>query len=342
MTLSRDWTILLCIACYTALCLGVGIWALRRTHSAKDFFMAGRDLGILVTGFAVFSSTMSGFGFVGGPGLVYRLGMSSVWMVVASSMGMCIGFFLLSKRLRLLAEVRDSISLPDAVAARYNSELSRFLTALAIILGVIGYLGTQIRAMAIVLRDLLATNPSIPALSLEWCMILSCTILVFYCVTGGVIAGVYTDVIQAGVMMIGGVLIFFAAASAVPGGMSGAVTTIMMDDPEAMGPWGTLGMFGALSWFFLFAMGGSGQPHAITKMMMNKRVSDAKFILPVSILSYALSALLWISIGLAMRALVLQGIHPELGAPDDAAPQFLQHYVNPLLAGTVFAGLFAA
>ena len=36
---------------------------------------------------------------------------------------------------------------PDAVAARYRSETSRFLTALAILLGVMGYLATQILAL---------------------------------------------------------------------------------------------------------------------------------------------------------------------------------------------------
>ncbi|MDX1383654.1 MAG: sodium/proline symporter, partial [Thermoanaerobaculia bacterium] len=59
---------------YMGICVWVGLWALRRTKSTEDFFMAGRDLGIFVTGLAVFSSTLSGFGFVGGPGLVYRMG----------------------------------------------------------------------------------------------------------------------------------------------------------------------------------------------------------------------------------------------------------------------------
>jgi Na+/proline symporter len=43
-----------------------------------------------------------------------------------------------------------------------------------------------------------------------------------------------------------------------------------------------------------------------------------------------------------MRALVLQGAQPELGVADQAAPQFLQNFAHPLLAGVVFAGLFAA
>ena len=125
--------ILACVGTYMIVCIGVGIWAMRRTRSTNDFFMAGRNLGLLVTAFAIFSSTMSGFGFVGGPGLVYQMGMSSVWMVICSTMGFCLSAFLLSKRLRWIGELRNTISLPDAVAARYKSELSRFLSAIAII-----------------------------------------------------------------------------------------------------------------------------------------------------------------------------------------------------------------
>lgn len=338
---ARNLIILASVAAYMFMCIGVGIWALRRTKSTRDFFMAGRDLGIMVTSLAVFSSTLSGFGFVGGPGLVYRMGMSSIWMIICSSIGYCLSFYLLGKRIRLFAELRETVSLPDAVAARYNSEGARFFTALAIVLGVFGYLGTQILAMATVLRDVLNNVEALPEVPLHICMIISVSVLVFYCVTGGIVASVYTDVVQGAVMVVAAVLVFITAVSVVDGGMSGAVATIMRDDPEAMSPWGTLGVMGCLSWYFLFALGGAGQPHVITKLMMNRRISDVKHILPVSIVGYSVAALLWISIGLVMRALVLQGA-PELSEPDAAAPRFLQVYAHPLLAGVVFAGLFAA
>jgi Na+/proline symporter len=128
----------------------------------------------------------------------------------------------------------------------------------------------------------------------------------------------------------------------VDGGLAGASRIIMDNDPEAMGPWGTLGIMGCLSWYFLFALGGAGQPHVVTKLMMNKHIPDVKRIFVVSVVGYTLSAFLWIAIGLAMRALVLSGGHPELAKPDDAAPQFLQYFAHPIVAGVVFAGLFSA
>jgi len=336
----RNPIILGSILLYMVMCIGIGLWAMRRTQSARDFFMAGRNLGALVAAVAVFSSGLSGFGFVGGPGLVYTTGMSSLWMVVASTVGYTTGFFLVAKRLRMVAGIRDTISLPDVVAARYQSEAARLLTAIAIVLGVMGYLATQILAMGVVLQSILLAS-GFP-FSLTVCIAASTGVLVFYCVTGGIIASVYTDLVQGLLMVLVGVSVVFAASAAIDGGISGAALSLWQDDPESISPFGTTGAITSLCWYFIFGMGFAGQPHVITKMMMSKSVGEARNMLPIAVFGYAFSAMLWLAIGVAMRALVVQGGHPELAGGDLAAPEFLHNYVHPVLAGLVFAGLFAA
>ena len=151
----------------------------------------------------------------------------------------------------------------------------------------------------------------------------------------------YTDLVQGLVMIVGALLVFVASMRAVEGGFSGMSRILMEHDRESMGPWGTIGMLGCLSWYFVFSLGAAGQPHVITKMMMNKDVRAARRMLPISVFGYALTALLWIGIGLAMRALVVSGeFAPLLDAngdpkPDLAAPQFLLNFAHPLLAGIV-------
>lgn len=356
----RQEIVIACVSVYMLACVVVGLWAMRRTKDSSDFFMAGRHLGAFVTAMAVFSSTLSGFGFVGGPELVYQMGMSSLWMVVCVTVGYSLSFFLLGKRLRLFAEVHEPLSLPDVLATRYGSDTTRFLAGIAILCGVIGYLASQMKAMAVVLQSLIQENDIVMgwidsssalqqllldadgSVTLQATVTVSCAVLVFYCVTGGIIASVYTDVFQGVIMVVAALLVFLTAASTVDGGFTEMSQTIMQDDPEAMGPWGTLGMMGCLSWYFLFALGGTGQPQVVTKIMMNRNVRDARHILPISMIGYSVSALLWLSIGLAMRTLVLQGHHPPLASASSAATDFLQTYANPLLAGVVFAGLFAA
>jgi len=107
----RQEIILSAIATYMVFCIAVGLWAMRRTHSSSDFFIAGRSLGPIVIALAIFSSTLSGFGFVGGPGLVYSQGVSSFWMIILSTTGYALGFFLVAKRIRMIAEVKEAISL---------------------------------------------------------------------------------------------------------------------------------------------------------------------------------------------------------------------------------------
>jgi len=247
-----------------------------------------------------------------------------------------------AKRIRMIAELRDCISLPDVVAARYGSQSVRFLIAITIVLGVMGYLATQILAMAVVMQAILAGTDTFAEVGLVTCVVISSAVLIFYCVTGGIIASVYTDVVQGAIMIIAGALILFTAMSVFDGGMQEASSIILADDAEAIMPYGAAGIMASLGWFFVFGLGLAGQPHIITKMMMNKNMSDNRTILPMSLFGYAMAALLWISIGIIMRAAVIDGVVDPLALPDDAASMFLTVFANPLLAGVVFAGLFAA
>ncbi len=339
----RQEIILACVGVYMVLCIAVGLWAMRRTHSADDFFVAGKNLGPLVVSLAVFSSTLSGFGFVGGPGLVYATGLSSFWMAISiSALGYGLGFFLIAKRIRMIAEVRGAMSLPDILFARYGSEATRLLSAITILLGVMGYMATQILAMALVLQTLLQGTAMFADISLVACVVVSSAVLIFYCVTGGIVASVYTDLVQGLIMIVAGALVVLTAISIFDGGMAEASTILLESDPETVLPFGTLGPMASMAWFFLFGIGLAGQPHVATKMMMNRSVRDNRVIVPITLFGYVMAALLWISIGIAMRALVLGDVHLPLTAADQAAPEFLNTYAHPLLAGIVFAGLFAA
>ncbi|TNE62348.1 MAG: hypothetical protein EP335_12190 [Alphaproteobacteria bacterium] len=338
----RQTIILGAVMAYMVMCIGVGIWAMRRTKSAGDFFVAGRGLGPIVVSLAVFSSTLSGFGFVGGPGLVYATGMSSMWMAICSALGYATGFYLVAKRIRMVAEVRDTMSMPDVVYARYGSQFARLLTAVTIILGVLGYLATQILAMALVLQSILSATAMFADISLLACVVVSSAVLIFYCVTGGIIASVYTDVVQGLMMIVAGALVVITAAHVFDGGFAEVSNILLKADGEDVMPFGTVGAMASLAWFFMFGLGLAGQPHVATKMMMNRKLSDNRLILPVAVFGYAIAAMLWVSVGIVMRALVLGDVAMPLSAPDEAAPVFLSTYAHPLLAGIVFAGLFAA
>ena len=56
----------------------------------------------------------------------------------------------------------------------------------------------------------------------------------------------------------------------------------------------------------------------------------------------AVTQLLYVSVGVAMKALVVGGALAPLAKADQATPQFLLHYTPTLVAGLVFSGVAAA
>ena len=334
MPIADSPAIIVCVVGYLAVCAAIGVWAMRRTHSPADFFIAGKSLGPTVIILATMSSIMSGFGFVGGPGLVFDSGISSLWMTFTATLSMPLAWTMLGKRLRLLGEVREILTLPDAVAARYGGRWPRFAMAVAILLGVIGYLGTQIMAVGIVLVAVLDVD-------LYVALLIGLGVLAFYSVAGGIVAGVYTDLFQGALMVVASLAVTWYAIDTA-GGLAAISATLWNMDPNFIGPWGTRGPLTAVSWYLLFTLGGVGQPHGITKFLMVKDVRDLRWGALFTGPCYAILSMLWMSIGLSMRTLVEKGVQAPLDSPDLAAPVFLLSYAPPLLAGLVFAGLLAA
>ncbi len=334
MPIANSPLIIFCVIAYLVMCFGIGIWAMRRTHSSSDFFLAGKSLGPIVVIFATISSIMSGFGFVGGPGLVFESGSSSFWMTFSATFSMPLGAILVGKRLRLMAETREILTIPDAVEARYGGRWPRAAMALAILLGVLGYLGTQVMAIGVVLVAVLGVD-------LPLALLIGLGVLAFYSIGGGIVAGVYTDLFQSAIMIVASLAVFFYAISSA-GGFDQIGTTLWRMDTAFLGPWGTSGPMTSLSWFVLFVIGGVGQPHGITKFMMLKNIGNLKWVGLLIGPCYALLSLLWVSIGLSMRTLVERGVQAPLDSPDLAAPVFLLNYTPEWLAGIVFAALIAA
>src|SRR5678815_1685266 len=100
---------------YFAVVTGIGVWATRRTRSAADFFVAGQGIGLWPL---AISATLSGFAFIGGPGLVYTLGLGAVFIVLPLSVTTALGGWVLATRIRLLGEARGLLTVPDAIGAR--------------------------------------------------------------------------------------------------------------------------------------------------------------------------------------------------------------------------------
>jgi Na+/proline symporter len=334
LSLPRQPAVLLTAAAYALITAAIGIWASRRTRSAADFFTAGRRLGPFALGVAAMASTLSGFTFIGGPGLLYSVGLGALLIFLPASLSNCLSAWVLAKRLRLLGEARNLLTIPDAIGVRYHSPAAQGLAAVAMLVAIVGYLATNLLALGLVIDALFATG-------LGTGIWIGTAAVLAYSVAGGILAGVYTDVFQGVVMAIASGLVFLAALR-VGGGLGQMSATILAREPAFLGPWGTLAPLAGLSFFFVFGVGVLGQPHVLHKFYMLKDPLRLRWYPLIMTLAMVVTLLLLFGVGLVMKAEVIRGALPPLGRPDDATPVFLLRFVSPWVAGMLFAGVAAA
>jgi len=323
---------------YLVTVLAIGVAASRRTRTPSDFWIAGRRLGLFVTGLATLSSAFSGFVFVGGPGLAYRLGIGSLWIVLPIGFTSGLLAWVVGSRLRALAGVREVFTVPDAIAERWRTPAVTALAALAVLCGSIAYLGLQVQAAGIVLQAIFGLTSPFAA------MLLGAGVLAAYCMLGGMVAGVHTDVLQGLLMALVGVVVF-AQALAVNGGpaaMIQAVSRAPEFGPTFLEPLGRVPASTAFATFFVFGIGVLGQPHVLHKFYMLRDPARMRYLPLVVAGGQALSVLLWCGVGLAVPALVARGLLAPLARPDEAAPAFLLGFAPDLVAGLAFACILAA
>lgn len=319
---------------YFAVVATIATWATRKTKSASDFFVAGAGVGLWTLAIAKMAATLSGFAFIGGPGLVYTIGIGAVFIILPGALSNALGAWVLAKRMRLLGEARGLFTVPDAIGARYHSRVAQGLAAAAVLIAVVGYIATNLLALGLVIDAIFGTGLGAGI----W---IGTAVILGYSVAGGILAGIYTDVFQGSVMALASAVVFaFALKSG--GGMSQISHTIMAADDTFMGPWGKIGPMAALSFFFVFGVGSLGQPHVVHKFYMLRDPRQLKWYPLLMTVALAVTQLLYVSVGIAMKGLVIGGAIAPLAKADQATPQFLLHYTPTLVAGLVFSGVAAA
>ncbi|NOT07354.1 MAG: sodium/proline symporter [Gemmatimonadales bacterium] len=326
--------IVLVALAYVAVIAVISVWAARRTRTAQDFFLAGKGIGLWALAISAMAATLSGFTFIGGPGLVYSLGLGAMFIVLPASLTNSMSAWTLAKRMRLLGEARGLITVPDAIGARYRSRLAQGLAGVAILVAIVGYMATNMLALGLVVDAVFGTG-------LGWGIWLGAAVMIAYSAAGGILAGIYTDVFQGIVMALASALVFaFALGSG--GGLGEISRTILAADPGFLEPWGKLTPLAALSFFFVFGLGALAQPHVVHKFYMLRDPRRLKWFPVLMTAALMVTLLLYFGVGVAVKALVVRGGLPALARADDATPQFLLHYTPALLSGFVFSGVAAA
>jgi solute:Na+ symporter, SSS family len=212
-----DWLV---VAVYTGGLLIFGLMLSRRQFRTVDYFLASRSSRWPVIGLALLASNMSATALVGLAGGAYAVGIAVYdyeWFAVVVLVFFCI--FLAP--LLLASQV---YTMPEFLERRYDRRVRAHFSLLTLFLNVVVDSAGVLYCGSLVCQVLF---PSCPL----WCIVLVLGASGgLYAILGGLRAVIYTEAVQAIVLLLGAVLITFGAFSRV-GGWHAMVSQV---DPAAL------------------------------------------------------------------------------------------------------------
>lgn len=178
---------------YLVVVMIIGLWALKNTHGGDDLFLAGRSLGWKSIGFSLFASNISSTTLIGLAGAAYTWGIAVAnyeWMAaVALGLG-CIIVIPLYLKARVT-------TVPEFLEYRFDKRSRYYFSGLTLVANVFIDTAGTLFAGAMVVKVFFPQIDLYPA-----CIALA-LFAGIYTAAGGLAAVVYTDVIQAIILLIG-------------------------------------------------------------------------------------------------------------------------------------------
>lgn len=318
------------IAVYFLLTVAIGVWTARGKTTADDLFLAGRSLGPAAVGLSLFSSNISSDTLIGLPGAAYRTGISAANYEWMASLVLVFSMFWV---LPILMRARVT-TMPELMERRFDPRMRKYLSAVTLFLSVVLDTAGTLYAGALVITAF------VPGLTLGGTAFALAMFTAAYTAAGGLRAVVYTDMMQAVVLLLGAAVLAWAVFGQYDHSWAQVVARVPashlslirpMDDPGV--PW--LGLLTGLPivGFYYWTM----------NQYIIQRVLGARD-LPTAGRGAALAALLKL---LPLFLMTLPGamaipLLPHLQHPDQVWPELVARYAPVGLAGLILAGLIAA
>ena len=316
----------------------IGIYsATQKTNTTTDYLLANRQVNPWLTALSAMSTGQSGLLFIGQVGFAYTFGIAGLWLTVGWAIGDYLGWWLAFKRLRLVSEERGTETISSFLenGQKTGKNWIRVITALIIITFLGTYAAAQLVAGSKTLNAVFGWNYYVG-------VILGALIVCIYCFSGGIRASIWTDAIQA-VIMIFSLLLLLVVAVTYCGGIGelwaslGEIDPNLVDFNPSEREWGVIPFF--LGWI-VAGFGVVGQPHIMIRAMAIDSANNLAKARNLKILCGLTNSFSAMGIGLSARVLM-----PNLlgnGDPELALPYLSLDLLPAILVGVMLAGLFAA
>lgn len=319
------------IGIYLVLVLVIGLAVSRRAASSgEELFLAGRSLGFAAIGLSLFASNISSTTLIGVAGAAYESGISVAHYELMAAL---ILVFMAVFTIPVFLRARIT-TIPEYLEKRFGPIACKYVSALTIFLSIFVDTAGSIYAGVLVLQTLVPGTPFLPA-----CIGLA-VFAGLYTAAGGLRAVVYTDVLQAIVLLVGAGVITYeifaqfdfswaAAQAPIPADHLSLVRPL--DDPNL--PWlGVILGLPVLGFYYW------GTNQYIMQRVLGARSLDHARWGAMLAAALKLSPLFLMAIPGALAFALL----PTLDSGDQVFPAMIANFLPVGLAGLVIAGLIAA
>lgn len=301
------------IAAFLTISILLGFSMRKKAKGFEEWLVGRRDIGPLVTGFALVASYLSGWAIFGNAGLGYAYGWSGSWLIGTTCVAGTALCLVIGYRMRKYVAL-GARTVPEMLKVRFESGMVQALAGLAMIILLIVYSVGQYKAMATVWT--ITTNTPF------YGSLLATAILVLlYLIVGGYTGTQWASCFQGIVLTIVGwtlgitALIWAGGPAKIgeaigmqtftyPGGLQTEIPlneyTLPLESLQDRFP--GVSYFGVIAAMFMFLFMATGFPHNISRFLGTRKITRREYWIILLILIVGGLTPLWIGVvGVAAR-----------------------------------------
>ena len=217
-----DWFVL---GVYFFALILVAVWVvIQKNKNTEDYFLAGRNVGWFVIGASIFASNIGSEHVVGLAGTGFESGTPMAHYELHAWIVLLLGWLFLPFYIR-----SGAFTMPEFLEKRFDSRSRWFLSLFSLVAYVLTKVSVTIYAGGIVVSELLGIPFWYGAIG----------VVVFtgiYTVIGGMKAVIYTETLQAIVLILGSVIITYLGLQEV-GGWNELRNIVIAESPDHFNMW---------------------------------------------------------------------------------------------------------
>ncbi|MDP8244860.1 MAG: sodium:solute symporter [Candidatus Hinthialibacter antarcticus] len=321
---------------YLAAMVGIGFYFSRKEGSTERFFVGNRNIAWWAVGISIFATQLSAITYISIPGMAFE----NDWAWLLYNLGIpIVGVFVIYYFLPVYRQ-KHYTSIYQILEERFGPETRAY--------GALAYILMQVGRVAIVLYLPALALSEVTGFSVYWMIILMGILATAYTVMGGIEVVIWTDVVQAFVLVLGAIMAIVIVCMKVDGGFFGIIEIGQANHKFAM-VHTDASVSKDLIWFILLgAFFTNLVPYASDQTVVQRYFTvktdrEARNCLWLSVLVAAPASLLFFFLGTALFAFYTT--HPgllETGIQYDRIfPFFIVNEIPVGISGLLIAAIFA-